>query len=159
MRRRHPQKSWRWIKKKYFKTVGKRNWVFYGEHDGKERRLFSMARTPITRHVKVRGQANPYDPEWEVYFEERLGAKMYEDLQGRKQLLHLWEEQNGLCPVCDSKITRTTGWHNHHIVWRSKGGADTADNRVLLHPNCHRKVHSQRLHVEKPRPAKGVNEA
>jgi RNA-directed DNA polymerase len=141
-RRRHPKKSWRWIKKKYFKTVGKRNWVFYGERDGKERHLFYMARVPIQRHVKVKGQANPYDPEWEVYFEVRLIRQMENQLQGRKQLLHLWKEQNGICPVCGSKITLTSKWHNHHIVWRSKGGPDTADNRVLLHPNCHHKVHS-----------------
>ena len=158
-RRRHSNKNWRWIREKYFKTVGRRKWVFYGDHDGKERRLFSVARVLIKRHTKIRGQANPYDPEWEIYFEERLGAKMYDDLQGRKQLLHLWEEQNGICPICGTKITLASGWHNHHIVWRSKGGPDTADNRVLLHPNCHRKVHSQRLHVEKPRPVRGVNEA
>jgi len=29
----------------------------------------------------------------------------------------------------------------HHRVWRSRGGADTADNRELLHANCHRQIH------------------
>ena len=29
---------------------------------------------PIRRHLKVRSEANPYDPRWEVYFEERLDA-------------------------------------------------------------------------------------
>jgi RNA-directed DNA polymerase len=74
--------------------------------------------------------------------------------------LYLWREQNGLCPICKQKITKLTGWHNHHIVWRSKGGSDKAENRVLLHPNCHRLVHSQGIFVEKPRPARqGVEEA
>jgi len=111
---------------------------------------------PITRHRKIRGAANPYDPAWELYFEERLGVSMESNLIGKRKLLHLWKEQGGVCPVCTEKITRLSGWHNHHIVWRSHGGNDSPDNRVLLHPNCHRQVHSQRLSVAKPRPAMGV---
>ncbi|MFC4547542.1 HNH endonuclease [Paenactinomyces guangxiensis] len=42
------------------------------------------------------------------------------------------------------------------MVWRSKGGADTQENRVLLHPNCHQQVHSRKLTVKKPRPPRGV---
>ena len=102
---------------------------------------------------------NPHDPEWEVYFEQRHAARMVEDMAGHRQLVRLWEAQQGRCPVCDQQITRETGWHQHHILWRAKGGPDAADNRVLLHPDCHRKVHSQHLFVEKPRPARGVREA
>jgi RNA-directed DNA polymerase len=81
-------------------------------------------------------------------------VKMAATLRGRRSLLYLWREQDGLCPVCQQPITQLTGWHNHHLVWRSNGGADGAANRVLLHPNCHRQVHSQGLHVAKPRPPK-----
>jgi RNA-directed DNA polymerase len=80
-------------------------------------------------------------------------------LQGRRKLLYLWKQQNGICPVCQQKITRLTGWDNHHLVWRVYGGGDGADNRVLLHPNCHRQVHSQGLEVAKPRPATGERKA
>jgi RNA-directed DNA polymerase len=111
---------------------------------------------PIERHVKVKGAANPYDPQWEMYFEKRLGVKMTHHLKGRRQLLYLWQQQDGLCPVCHQKITRLTGWHNHHIVWRTYGGSDTATNRVLLHPNCHRQVHSQSLDVTPPRSQESV---
>ena len=133
--------------------------MFHGEVDGKDVVLFMASSVPIQRHVKVIGTANPYDPAWEVYFERRLGVKMVANLRGRRRLLHLWNEQNGICPVCDQPITELTGWHNHHIIWRSRGGPDTADNRVLLHPTCHRKVHNQGLYVEKPRPPKGVRAA
>ena len=34
-----------------------------------------------------------------------------------------------------------------------------AENRVLLHPNCHAQVHSQGLTVVKPRPPSGVRKA
>jgi RNA-directed DNA polymerase len=160
-KRRHPKKSKRWIKDKYFHTVGGRNWVFRGQATGKAGRpqtvqLFDASSLPIQRHVKIKGEANPYDPHWEVYFEERLGVKMTHNLQGRRMLRYLWKEQNGICPVCGEKITQLTGWHNHHIVWRTKGGGDSAENRVLLHPNCHSQVHSRGLEVTKPRPARGV---
>ena len=153
--RSHPQKNRHWIAEKYFCSQGTRHWVFYGELDGKLVQLLDAADTPIRRHTKIKGDANPYDPAWEIYFEERLGVKMANNLRQRRQLLHLWKEQNGICPVCQQKITMLTGWHNHHIVWRTHGGSDTANNRVLLHPNCHHQVHSLGLTVVKPRPAKG----
>jgi len=104
------------------------------DKDGKSRQvqLFDVPSVPIKRHIKIKGDANPYDPAWEIYFEKRLGLKMAENLKGRRQLLYLWQEQNGICPVCNQKITKLTGWHNHHIIWRVNGGSDKAKNRVLL---------------------------
>ncbi len=145
-KRRHHNKGARWIKEKYFRSHKRRNWIFFGKGDnGKEPEtwLYSAARTPIRRHIKIKGEANPYDPAWEMYFEKRLGAKMRSNLSNRRKLLYLWEEQNGICPVCSQKITDAARWHNHHIVERSGGGSDEAENRVLLHPNCHRQVHNR----------------
>lgn len=42
------------------------------------------------------------------------------------------------------------------MVWRSLGGSESQENRILLHPNCHDQVHNQQLTIEKPRPPKGV---
>ena len=153
-RRRHPNKPRRWIKDKYFHVIGNRHWVFCGERQDKAGRshrieLFSAARVPIKRHAKIKGAANPFDPAWEVYFEHRLGVIMADNLQGRRKLLYLWQEQHGRCPVCRQAITHLTGWHNHHLQWRSHGGSDRAANRVLLHPNCHQQVHLQGLPVAK----------
>ena len=162
-KRRHPNKPPGWIRRKYFTAVANNHWVFYGSttSQGKtqEHWLIRLAYTPIKRHVKVKTEANPYDPAWEPYFEARLGVKMADTLRGRRTLLYLWREQNGLCPVCDQLITQVTGWHNHHIVWRTPGGSDRMENRVLLHPNCHRQVHSLGLNVAKPRPDQGVRKA
>ena len=121
--------------------------------------LTQASKIPIQRHTKIKEEANPYDPAWELYFEERLGIKMSNTLLGRRRLYFLWKEQNGICPLCNQKITKLTGWHNHHIVWRVHGGEDSAENRVLLHPNCHRQLHSQGLSVAKPRPTLGVEKA
>jgi RNA-directed DNA polymerase len=162
--RRHPKKSRRWIAAKYFGTTGSRHWHFFGEATDDEgqpvsNRLFHAASTPIKRHTKIKGQVNPYDPEWEIYLEERLGVKMASNLHGKRTLRYLWLEQNGLCPICNQKITQLTGWHNHHIVWRVMGGSDGVENRVLLHPQCHAQVHAQGLSVSKPRPPGGVSQA
>jgi RNA-directed DNA polymerase len=70
-KRRHPNKSHCWIKDKYFQTVGSQNWVFHGEADGKNYTLYSAAHTRIVRHIKVISQANPFDPHWYDYFEQR----------------------------------------------------------------------------------------
>jgi RNA-directed DNA polymerase len=137
MKRRHPKKSNQWITKKYFKTLDGNNWVFYGEVNGQVYHLADTASVPIKRHTKVKAQANPYDPEWETYYEKRLDVHIVETLKGKHWLIHLWKEQNGCCPMCQQKITKITGWHSHHIEWRSKGGSDTAGNRVLLHLTCH----------------------
>jgi len=159
--RRHPRKAKQWVAEKYFlhSTTGK--WVFFGQEAGREGtiqtvQLRKASSVPISRHVKIKGKANPYDPEWEVYFEERLGVKMVNNLKGKRKLLYLWQEQNGLCLVCQQKISKSTGWHNHHIVPRTDGGGDTVENLVLLHPTCHNKVHNQGLKVVKPRSERGV---
>ena len=144
------------MKDKYFLSEGTRNWTFYGKLAGKGGkpylvRLLLASDTPIQRHVKIKGEANPYDPQWELYFEERLTFKMTKTLKGKKQLPRLWEEQHGICPVCHQGITPLTGWHNHPLVWRTYGGSDRTENRVLLHPNCHNQVHNYGITVEKPR--------
>ncbi len=157
-RRRHPKKGARWVKAKYFHTVGNRNWVFSGATgDGQMRRLLRADSIPIRRHAKIQNAANPYDPAWEVYFEELHGLKMAANLAGRRTLLHLWKRQGGCCPHCGQPITSITGWHSHHVVWRSKGGSDRADNRQLLHPTCHLQVHNPRYAAVEPRPLAGAS--
>ena len=100
------------------------------------------------------GEANPYDPAWETYFEHRRGVKMEAILKGRRTLLYLWKRQDGLCPRCNQPITSITGWHSHHVIWKSRGGSDEAANRVLLHPTCHRQLHCRET-VPALRPAMG----
>lgn len=160
-KRRHPTKSRRWVKEKYFRTIQGRDWIFSGEQPDatgrvQEVHLFYASSMPIRRHVKIKGAANPYDPAWEPYFERRLDARMSATLQGQRRLLYLWKEQHGICPVCSHPITERTGWDNHHVVQRALGGSDGVMNRMLLHPVCHRQVHSQGLTVGKPRPHTGV---
>jgi len=161
--RRHPNKGQVWIRQRYFQTWGDNHWAFTGvvPGDGGTRtlRLVKASRTRVYRHIKVRNAANPYDPTWEVYFEQRLGMQIANNLQGRRLLRYLWQEQGGVCPLCQQQITKVTGWHNHHLHWRSRGGSSRVGNRVLLHPECHRRLHREGLSVSKPRPLRGVGKA
>jgi RNA-directed DNA polymerase len=146
-RGRHQKKPSHWLKKKYFEQRGTRDWCFFGEtcdDQGQLQKvwLYHARSTPIRRHVKVKGEANPYDPAFETYFEEREGSHMRETFRGTRTLRYIWNEQRGLCTVCKLPITRTTGWRLHHCVPLVQGGSKSAENRVLLHPECHDKVHA-----------------
>ena len=152
--RRHPKKSPSWLKQKYFEQHGGRNWAFFGEScddEGKPHkvRLLLASSTPIQRHIKIKSTANPYDPAHETYFEKREGDHMADTFRGTRTLRFLWKFQRGSCPVCNTKITRITGWRIHYCVPRVSGGSTSADNRVLLHPECHDRVHRQHLSVSK----------
>jgi RNA-directed DNA polymerase len=164
-RRRHPRKSSIWRKEKYYAHNRGPDWCFFGEREDDEGQsskiwLYHASSTPIKRHIKVKGEANPYDPTYETYFEAREGFHMLDTFRGTKTLRFLWTEQLGLCAACHTKITRITGWRLHHCVPLVKGGSKSAENRVLLHPECHDRVHRQRLSVLKPRlPQRSVRRA
>ena len=164
-RGRHQKKTSHWLKKKYFEKRGTRDWCFFGETCDDQGQLhkawlYHARSTPIRRHVKVKGEANPYDPAFETYFEEREGSYMRETFRGTRTLRYIWHEQRGLCTVCRLPITRTTGWRLHHCVPLVQGGSKSAENRLLLHPECHDKVHRLTLSVSKLRlPERGVRRA
>src|SRR5262245_35237173 len=158
-RRRHRRQSAGWVRARYFtRADGCR--TFHGlVEDAKggvhSVLLFRTTALGIRRHVKVRSDANPYDPSWELYFEERLAAQMAGNLAGRGTARYLWLEQEGKCLVCGQSLALEEEWHVHHLLWRCHGGDDTLDNLVLLHANCHRQVHSQGLVVNRAASRKG----
>ena len=117
--------------------------------------LFRASGVRIRRHRLICDGANPYDPTWELYFEERQSLQMQETLEGRGRARYLWFEQEGICPACGQGLTLERGWHIHHIQWRAHGGTDLVDNLLLLHPNCHRQVHSQGIRLAKVVPREG----
>ena len=54
--RRHSRKNPHWVLRKYWQKIGENEYVFASEDEV----LKSPKLVPITRHVKVRGLANPY---------------------------------------------------------------------------------------------------
>jgi len=79
MRRRHPNKSVKWLKRKYIRSTEKRSWNFHARYK-------DLTGTPVTldllrmvdiarvRYIKIKGKATPYDPQYRQYFAMRSKA-------------------------------------------------------------------------------------
>ena len=80
IRRRHPNKGAQWRKQKYYRHNSLRDWVFFAKTRDKEDftinlDLVEAAKVKIRRHLKIKGDANPYDTEYDGYFDNRSGLK------------------------------------------------------------------------------------
>ena len=140
--RRHPKKSRKWIAKKYFHTIGNRTWTFsVATGDRMENgekyylRLKYATDTDIKRFTKIQAEANPFDENWQIYFEEREELKIRNELKGRTVINRLYKTQNGICPVCGEKITLDTDFRVHQTT------QNNITLKTLVHPWCHRKLH------------------
>jgi RNA-directed DNA polymerase len=108
-RRRHPKKSGKWIRRRYFPRDEHRHWVFTGVlRDQKGRdwpiQLMAAAKVKVIRYVKIRSEVNPYDPKWELYLEARSGWQLAQTRTGRSRIEYLWKEQRGRCPICGQPL-------------------------------------------------------
>lgn len=73
-RREHPNKSAGWIRQRHFSADPKGDFSLkVKDQKGEEKvlKVYRLAQTRIEHHIKVRGAANPYDPEQTEYFERR----------------------------------------------------------------------------------------
>ena len=80
----------------------------------------------------------------------RNQIKMIKSLNADRKLLGIWRSQDSICPICRQNIKVDSKWELHHIKEKSKGGDNKPTNLIMLHPNCHRQVHSQKMKVIKP---------
>ena len=76
--RRHPKKSRKWIAKKYFHIIGNRTWTFSVATERKIKNgekyylcLKYATDTDIRRFTKIQAKANPFDEDWQAYFDKR----------------------------------------------------------------------------------------
>lgn len=75
-RRRHNKLGYRKIVSLIFMSIGNRKWQFFGKFDdGKTILLRMFGYFHIKRHKLIRGDANPFDVSWDMYFANRLGSK------------------------------------------------------------------------------------
>ena len=140
-KRRHSNKGKKWIFKRYFTNHNGNRWTFFAKEGKTTHYLFRMARVSIRRHVKIKATANPFVKEDEPIFELHLQRKMLNTFRKRTKLITIFRRQHSKCPMCNQLITEQSGWNIHHKLERLKGGTDTLDNLVMLHPDCHRQVH------------------
>jgi len=98
------------MRKKYFHTVGDRQWVFAApvvRDDGSKGlfELYQVSSMAIKRHKKIMGDYHPFDPEWEQYGEQLRQERMQDSMRYRKQWATLYLSQGGLCAHCGCALT------------------------------------------------------
>lgn len=152
-RRRHPKKGGEWIYNRYFHLVEQRVWTFavprYSPESTSEYDYILLERASnreIKRFVKIKSEANPFAPEWQMYFEERETDKMRDTLNGRTKLLNIFLRQKGLCAVCGRRMTVETGCKVHYLR------CGNIRTKQMVHPVCHKKLHTQESVTFEPAP-------
>jgi RNA-directed DNA polymerase len=145
-KRRHPNKSKKWIKNKYFPRIGRRAWVFTCE--GKDRRgnekwatLFDIASVQIVRHEKVKGKASPDNPELQEYWKKRQDKQGMTRWANGSKYQNIANNQNHKCPTCNESLYNGEELEVHHIVTVQEGGTDDQWNLVHMHTPCHKQQH------------------
>ena len=139
-KRRHHNKGSKWVARRYYHRINDRSWTFAAKisrKDGTEG-YFSLERaadTKIVRFPGIRDGANPYDAEWQLYFEERETEKMRVTVRGNHALRRLFNIQRGRCALCGEKLTLETGGRCH------KYKHNNLSLNYLVHPDCHRRLH------------------
>jgi RNA-directed DNA polymerase len=149
--RRHPTKGRRWVKDRYFHTVGNRHWIFAAPtQDRRGRRrlltLYQLVDTPIVRHVMVKTRVSPDDPTLRAYWAARDRRRLLgDDLQPPSRRA-LAVRQAGRCPVCKTDLLKGEPLDVHHRRRVVDGGTDELNNLAVCHEACHYNAHGQ----EKP---------
>ena len=136
--RRHPKKRKSWVADKYWHEIRGRKWTFAWKYETKSKKvnyltLKRLSDIHYTPYKQVKGEANPFDPEYDDYFFQRKEQQMLESLKGRKSLLYLWNKQKRTCPLCGKEIDCTKAWNVNEI---SVGGSIV---RQLVHNNCYKR--------------------
>lgn len=154
IRRKHPNKSWAWLLKRYFtKTTVNRarktgkmstvtsNWTF----SDRQIELKKFKETSLENYISTRHGTNPLNPLDRDYFLKRKTKQVLGSNSFKNKLM---EKQKGLCPICGSDII-AADWdeplHVHHLIPRIKGGTNEIGNLMLLHEECHYNAHKSQL--------------
>ena len=147
-KRRHLKRRLKWVKNKYFRRIKGVEWTFCCETKDKNGKkslvsLYDISKTPIVRHVKVKGTTSPFDAEQADYWENRKTQ------QGKKKWVKgskyetIAKQQNWKCPNCGQSLFNGENIETHHIVPVKNGGSDDTENLIHLHSACHKQEHSK----------------
>lgn len=154
--RRHSNMSKGEVTNKYWQTIGGNNWAFATRQEGKNpTRLRSHVETPIIRHVKVKGDASPYDGNL-IYWSSRMGKHP----ETPTNVATLLKVQKGKCTYCELFFREEDVLEIDHIIPKILGGKDQYNNLQILHKHCHdrktagdgsvRSMHDKHQFIEEP---------
>jgi RNA-directed DNA polymerase len=138
MTRKHPKKSAKWVKKHYWRTIQGNTWTFATPDETTRQTLRWHAATPIQRHIKVKGQASPFDGNL-LYWAKRL-----KDHPLTKTTLgKLLQKQQGKCRWCELFFREEDQIEIDHITPKREGGGEELSNKFALHRHCHDQKHAK----------------
>lgn len=128
--KRHPNKGRHWVAKKYFHTRGGRSWVFTGQIDGlggekQWRGVFHAKSVLIRRHALIKGAANPFDPEWETYFQARRNRVRVDAYHDRHR------RHRGLLGGTNQGLESTSPWQTRIAAPFGQPGGNGGLSRML----------------------------
>jgi RNA-directed DNA polymerase len=159
---RHADKSWEWISRKYWQTIGGDQWVFATRSEDKDPQILRKHNaTPIVRHIKVKGDVSPFNGDF-IYWSTRMGK--HPEAPHRVSKLLKW--QKGKCALCELFFRYGDVMEIDHKIPRLQGGKDEYRNLQLLHRHCHDVktaldrvaggVHDKHQITEEPDKSKGL---
>jgi RNA-directed DNA polymerase len=137
----HPNKSYTWRDRRYWMfhpAYPESRWNFVDKGSGMV--LYRIGCTRIQRHVLIRGNACPDDPDFQAYFEQRnKRSSQIEDYpKAAQRIIRL---QHSKCLHCGQSLFNGEEVHIHHKTQRSQGGSNHASNLMALHMVCHLQLH------------------
>ena len=133
-KRRHPNKSWKWVVNKYWHSKEMRNWVFSHQKGDVYVELKTHVHRNITRHIKVKKSYSIYNGDIN-YWSSRLGK--HPELPSL--IAKLLKKQKGQCQECGLKIMTRSLMEIDHIIPVSLGGRYSISNLQILHRHYHDK--------------------
>ena len=141
-KRRHSKKGKRWVADKYWHVAKGKGWHFasyFKKLNGKQDSLTlkKLSNIHFIQYTQIKGDANPFDPECDKYFDQRETQKMLVTLKGRNSLLYLWKKQDRKCPLCGMSIDRILPWNVTEKVVNGK------TQRSLVHDKCYKQFRKQ----------------
>ncbi|WP_373545765.1 group II intron reverse transcriptase/maturase [Chamaesiphon sp.] len=144
--RTHPNKPYKWKKRKYWGRMNlsrESKWDFGDKKVGAYMLKFSWYE--IERHAMVTKTASPDDSNLKGYWEKRWETKAYsEATRYNKTKEKVANRQGYKCTVCGESLFNEEPIDLHHIIPRIKGGKDESRNLVWVHQYCHHKIHHQK---------------
>ena len=143
--RRHRNKPKKWVKARYFKQIGQRDWVFFGRRvdTGEEVALCTHSEISVKRFVKIKGRATPMNPDEAAYWEKRRWERVAEATYSKRRK-RLLEQQGGACAMCGVQFDPDQDQHFidvHHDRPRHSGGSNQPGNSMAVHRWCHHGHH------------------
>lgn len=130
-KRRHPRKNRRWVVNHYYGVDQGRGWDLW---DGRDR-LPRHNETRVSRFVKVKGKASPFDPSLRDYWEDRRTRRLVREASHFHRV-HLLQRQAGRCAACKAVFDPDLeqGGNTNIVVRRDPATGEMT--RALVHRWC-----------------------